>query len=98
MHATSGVELCQEWGQPHNLDRHVGAESVAAEEQIGVLERLATRGDDVRADDLVAELARDALRLRILCDVAGDRLARAQVVEGEVEDGGSHLRAETSAL
>src|SRR4051812_3115799 len=40
--------------------RHRRAEPVAVELDVGVLERLAARADDVRARDLVAELAGDA--------------------------------------
>ena len=59
---------------PSTVDRHTAERNRSrAQLEVGVLDRLAARADEVRADRLVAELARDAERLRVAVDRAGAR-------------------------
>src|SRR3954447_14421763 len=59
---------------------------------------LAARTHDTRTDELVSELPRDGLRLRVALHEAALGYLRVEPVEGERQDRGTHFGAETLAL
>src|SRR5690242_9557282 len=64
----SGRANLREWANAVHRDLHRRPETLAAQLDVRVVEGLAARADDVRPDDLVPELARDAERLRVALD------------------------------
>src|SRR6476469_1017402 len=91
-------EQWQQRFERDDLDVHGRAEVLDAELEVGVLDGHASRADEMRADDLVAQLASAAERLAVPLDCAGRGQGCSKSLEREVQRGSAHLRAEPLPL